>query len=70
MQQAIVIVIVALCGAWLGLQAWRYLRPKTGGKACAGGCCDGEAAKPQATGPRTMMISSDDLRARLKARKS
>jgi hypothetical protein len=68
MQQAIVIMVVGLCTLWLGLQMWRYVRPKPGGKACAGGCCDGEAKKPT-PGPRTLMISSDDLRARLQARK-
>jgi len=71
MQQAIVILIVSLCALWLGYQAWRYFRPKPNGKLCAGGCCDGEEKKPAAVppGPRTVMISSDDLRARIQARK-
>ena len=72
MQTALVILIVAACIAWLAVMAYRYLRPKPGGKACAGGCCDGtekstlQSAAPAA--PRTQMISSDDLRARLAAR--
>ena len=71
-QQTIVILIVAACGVWLGWQAFRYLRPKAGGKMCAGGCCDGEEKKSAVAGASrgTMMISSDDIRARLKARKA
>jgi hypothetical protein len=75
MQQLIVILIVAGSAAWLGWQAFRYFRPKAGGRACAGGCCDGEE-KPAvrtasaAPGTRTMMITSDDLRARIAARKT
>jgi hypothetical protein len=70
-QQIIVILILLACGTYLAFQAYRYLRPKPGGKACGGGCCDGEEAKtPQSTTAKTIMISSDDLRARLKARKA
>jgi hypothetical protein len=72
MQQIVAILIVAACGAWLSFQAYRFLRPKPGGKACAGGCCDGHEQKKApatAAGPGTMMISSDDLRSRLAARK-
>ena len=70
MQELIVILIVVASAGWLGWQVYRYLRPAPGGKGCAGGCCDGQEAKPaqNPTAPRTMMISSDDLRARLKAR--
>ena len=50
------------------------VKPKAGGKGCAGGCCDGQekpAVAPTSSGNiRTMMISSDDLRARVAARKS
>jgi len=76
MQQVIVILIVTACGLWLIVQGWRFLRPKPGGKACGGGCCDGEAKPPLAGAvsgaapkERTVMILSDDLRARVKARK-
>ena len=67
-QQAIVILLVAACGVWLGWQAYRYMRPKAGGKMCAGGCCDGGEKKPAVAGNAgasrgTMMISSDDIRA-------
>jgi hypothetical protein len=74
-QEALVIVIVTACAGWLGWQGFRYLKPKPGGKACAGGCCDGEekpvaSARPAtASGAPTLMISSDDLRARIAARK-
>ena len=80
MQQVVVILIVSACMVWLAVQGYRFLRPKAGGKKCAGGCCDGDvmktsvplsAAKDSApAAPRTVMISSDDLRARLKARHS
>jgi hypothetical protein len=73
MQQIIVILIVAACVAWLGVLAYRYFRPKPGGKACAGGCCDaGPKPANEEEAParaRTQMISSGDLRARLKARR-
>ncbi len=69
MQQAVVILIVAACGVWLGVMAYRYFRPTPGGGGCAGGCCDGrEKPAQENAGTRTMMVSSDDLRARLKAR--
>ena len=72
-QDLIVILIVGACAVWLGMQAFRYLKPRPG-KGCAGGCCDGAEKNPAAGaagggGERTMMISSDDLRARLAARK-
>jgi hypothetical protein len=71
-QQLIVLLIVLACAAWLGLQVYRFFRPKPGGKAC-GSCCDAGAQKKPAAaatgGPHVMMISSDDLRARVKARK-
>ena len=73
MQPAMVIVIVGACAVWLGVLAWRFVRPKAGGKGCAGGCCDGPekpAVGKGAGGTRTMMVMSDDLRARLKARQS
>ena len=73
MQELIVILIVAACALWLARQAYRYLYPRPGGKTCGGGCCDGNAKAPASSaqpGERVMMISSDDLRARLKARKS
>ena len=72
MQQIIVILVVAACGLWLGWQGYRYFKPKPGGKLCGGNCCDGDAtpAKTEPRGERVMMISSDDLRARVAARKS
>jgi hypothetical protein len=72
MQQAIVILIVGACMVWLGFFSYRYFRPKAG-KGCAGGCCGGseEPAKDDtAAAPRIQMISSDEMRARLKARRS
>jgi hypothetical protein len=71
MQQVIVILVVMASGAWLSLQAYRFVRPRPGGKACAGGCCDGQDQPKVARDDsrRTMMISSDDLRSRLAARK-
>jgi len=73
MQSALVILIVAACAVWLGVLAYRYFRAKPGAQACAGGCCGGHQNKPApppgaAPAPRTLMISSDDLRARLKVR--
>ena len=75
MQTAIVILLVAGCAGWLGVMGYRYLRPKPGGKACAGGCgCENQeksASASTAAGAgtgRTLMISSDDLRARVAAR--
>jgi hypothetical protein len=73
MQQLIVVLLVGLCVSWLAYQAYRYFRPKPGGKLCGGNCCDGPAAPPppgSSSAQRVMMISSDDLRARLKARKT
>ena len=68
-QQIVVASLVLACAAWLGVQGYRFFRPKPGGKLCGGGCCDGEEKKPASTGgERVMMISSDDLRARIKAR--
>jgi hypothetical protein len=70
-QQFIVIFMVLACVGWLGVLGYRFFKPKPGGKACGGGCCDGETPKQStSTQGRTMMISSDDLRTRLKARKS
>jgi hypothetical protein len=73
MQLAIVILVVVACAMFLAYQAFRYFKPKAGSnKLCAGGCCDGAAAQPAASSPgasRTIMISSDDLRNRIKARK-
>ncbi len=71
MQQAIVILTVGVCVVWLGVFSYRYFRPKAG-KGCAGGCCGGseEPAKGNAAqAPRVQMISSNDMRARLKARR-
>ncbi len=70
MQLALVILIVGACVVWLGFFSYRYFRPKAGG-GCAGGCCGGseERAKDDAAAPPVQMISSDDMRARLKARR-
>jgi hypothetical protein len=72
MQHVLVIVIVGACVAWLGILGYRFFRPKAGGNACRGGCCAG-ADKPVkedgATTARMQMISSQDMRARLKARR-
>lgn len=67
-------VIVVACLAWVSVQVYRYFRPRAGGKACGGSCCDSAAKQPEmGNGGRSagqvMMISSDDLRARVKARK-
>ncbi|HUO08708.1 MAG TPA: hypothetical protein VM008_10440 [Phycisphaerae bacterium] len=74
MQELIVILVVAACGLWMAWQGYRCFRPRPGAKLCGGNCCDGEAkgveSKPGgAKGERVMMISSDDLRARVAARK-
>jgi hypothetical protein len=68
-QQILVVLIVLACAGWLGVQAYRFFRPRPGGKLCGGNCCDGEE-KPLAAAGREQvtMISSDDLRARIKAR--
>ena len=79
MQQVVVLLIILACVGYVGLQVYRFFRPKPG-KAC-GSCCDA-GKKPVAAGAgnvgaaagaprgeRVMMISSDDLRARVKARK-
>jgi hypothetical protein len=71
MQQIAVILIIAAAAAWLGLYAWRFLHPKKG-RACGGNCCDtGTAEKKPAEKPagQTVFFSSDDLVARVKARK-
>ena len=70
MQLALVILIVGACVVWLGFYCYRYFRPKAGG-GCAGGCCGGqdEPVKEDAGAPPVQMISSDDMRARLKARR-
>jgi hypothetical protein len=68
MQSMVVIAVVAACVLWLGYQGYCYFKPKAG-KICGGGCCDGEARPPETPGQRTMMISSDDLRHRLRARR-
>ena len=66
-QQAIVILAVAFAGLWLAWTAYRYLRPRNAGM-CAGGCCDGlEKKQTRNSGGGVIMISSDDLRARLKS---
>lgn len=74
-QQIVVILVVAACLAWAGWQLWRFVSPRKGG-GCAGGCGCGaenmkhktENIKQEGTGERVMMVRSDDLRARLKAR--
>jgi hypothetical protein len=69
LQQIVVLLIVTGCLAWLGFQAWRFFRPKAG-KACGGGCCSGEPnRKSPAAGAPVMMVSSEDLRTRIAARK-
>jgi hypothetical protein len=69
MQEAIVIVLVTACFLWLAYMGYRYLRPKPGSSACRGGCCDMSSESPPPSSPgRTQMVSSDDLRTRLKAR--
>jgi len=69
LQGILVIVIVLVCAAWLGLQAFRFFRPKPNGKLCGGNCCDtGEQKPASGGGEHVVMISSDDLRARVKAR--
>jgi hypothetical protein len=69
MQQVVVILIVAGGVAFLAYQGFRFFKPRKGGKACGGSCCDQAAPEPPPAG-RTQMIASDDLRARVKARQS
>jgi hypothetical protein len=71
MQSILVILLVAACGLWLGYQGYRHFKPKASGGFCAGGCCAGEAKRSTdgAAGQRTMMVSAEDLRNRVKARK-
>jgi hypothetical protein len=71
-QQVVVILVVGACLAWAGWQLWRFVSPRKGG-GCAGGCgCGKENAKDETRnakqGERVMMVRSDDLRARVKAR--
>ena len=75
LQQAITILLVAACLIWLGLYVYRFFSPKKGA-GCAGGCGCGHEnpstnaePRPTAHEPRTTMVSSDDLRNRLKARR-
>ncbi len=70
LQQAITILLVAACLIWLGLYVYRFFSPKKGA-GCAGGCGCGHETEPQPTAPepRITMVSSDDLRNRLKARR-
>jgi hypothetical protein len=70
MQTIFVILLVTACALWLAYMAYRYLKPKPGGKLCAGGCCEGESKKPATDAAhRTIMVSADDLRNRLQSRK-
>jgi len=69
LQEIVVVILVLACAAWLGILAFRFFRPRPNGKLCGGGCCDAQAPTPAPTsGERVIMISSDDLRARVKAR--
>jgi hypothetical protein len=71
MQQIAVILVVLACAAWLGIYAWRFFKPKKG-RACGGNCCDGGAAEKKPAEPaagQTVFFRSEDLVARIKARK-
>lgn len=76
-QELVVIAILGGCAAWLGRQVYRFFVPRAGGKVCGGNCCSGgDAPAPRSSGAGSaaaekplVMISSDDLRARLKARR-
>jgi hypothetical protein len=72
LQNVLVILIVAAAVLYAVRQLVRFFAPKlTPGKPCGGSCCSGsqpDARPASATGPRTQMISSDALRARIAAR--
>ena len=69
MQQIVVILLVVVCAAWLGYYVYRFVKPRAGG--CGGSCGCGSkletGAKKEAG--QTVFFRSDDLVARLKARK-
>ena len=74
MQQVIVILAVAACALWLGYYVYRFFHPRSG-RTCGGGCCDAgnkPATKESAGSEKSQSVffSSDDLVARIKARKS
>ena len=75
-QQILVILIVAGCAAWVGWMGWRFFAPKKGA-GCGGGCgCGHEMgegnAKLETRNAKLgeQMVRSDDLRARVSARKT
>ncbi len=75
MQTVIVILLVVGAAAYVALRGYRVFFPRfKAGKICGGSCCshgDGTAPPPTApAGPRTQMITSDSLRARIKVRRA
>jgi hypothetical protein len=73
MQTLIVILAVAAAVAYLGWQVYRFFAPRIiAGRACGGSCCSHREPEPAqaAPAPRTQMITSDSLRARIKARQA
>jgi hypothetical protein len=73
-QTLIVILAVTAAAAYLGWQVYRFFAPRLiPGKACGGSCCSHREPEPAAAtppAPRTQMITSDSLRARIKARQT
>lgn len=77
LQNIITILIVAGALGWAGWQAYRWLVPSAkGGGGCAGGCgCGKERSSETSTSAKnpgkaqTQFLPSEDLVARIKARK-
>ena len=74
MQTIVTVLIVAMAAAWIARHIWRFWHPPK--KGCAGSCCShgsGTGPEPEAAIPPKaggeVMILSNDLRARVKARR-
>jgi hypothetical protein len=76
-QTLIVSLIVVAAVGYLGWQVYRFFVPRVvAGRACGGSCCSHRepetpkvaAGAGAARGGRMQMITSDSLRARIKAR--
>jgi hypothetical protein len=75
-QQIVTVLILLAAAVWLAWHAYRFIKPRTaGGGGCGGSCgCGHETAgtappAADATKGQTVFLPSDDLIARLKARK-
>lgn len=66
MQNAIALLLVLGCVAYVAWQLFKTVRAGTGkaGACCTKGCGSAEANPAVATGPREQFISSDSLRRR------